>query len=133
MDTSRIASVPAFVSAVVCASAAFLLCAGVARADADAAAGFPKADKDHNGYVDRGEYHQRMVEVFYLSDDNKDGRLEKGEIGKVGSKDFDQADRNHDGKLTLNEYTEARDWEFDALDADGDGRITLQEAEAYKR
>jgi Ca2+-binding EF-hand superfamily protein len=113
---------------------AFLLLAGgPARADSQAAAAHPKADKDNNGYVDRGEYHERMVEVFYLSDNDRDGRLSKSEIGNVDAGHFAQADRNGDGRLTLHEYTEARAWEFDALDADGDGRITMQEAEAYQR
>ena len=89
------------------------------------------ADTDDNGYVDRGEYYYRMVQIFYLSDDNKDGTLTIVEIGRVDPADFAAADRDGDGKLDLHEYTEARDPEFEDLDADSDGRITRKEAAEY--
>ncbi len=90
------------------------------------------ADTDGNGYVDRGEYYYRMVQVFYFSDDDRDGTLTIVEIGRVEPADFAAADRNGDEKLDLHEYTEARDPDFEQLDMDSDGRITRQEAADFR-
>jgi Ca2+-binding EF-hand superfamily protein len=90
------------------------------------------ADTDENGYVDRGEYYYRMVQIFYFSDDDRDGTLTIIEIGRVDPEDFAVADTDGDEKLDLHEYTEARDPEFEELDQDSDGRITRQEAADFR-
>ena len=91
-----------------------------------------RTDINDDGEVDRGEYYYRLVEIFYLSDDNKDGFLVIEEIGRVEPAEFDKADKNDDGKLSMDEYTEARNPEFDELDTNDDGVVSVQEAREHQ-
>jgi Ca2+-binding EF-hand superfamily protein len=96
----------------------------------DRVARFKAADKNHDGMVDRGEYHEAMLEIFYLSDKNKDGFLELDEIGVDRKPAFDAADKNHDGKLSLNEYENARYEQFVEMDTNHDGELSMSEVMA---
>lgn len=128
MNPMRIACSSLAAAALLAGSA---LAPAPAFADEETVEHHAKADYDENGYVDRGEYYYRMVQIFYFSDDDKDGTLTIVEIGRVDPEDFAAADRDGDGKLQLHEYTEARNPEFDDLDTDSDGRITRKEAADY--
>jgi hypothetical protein len=129
MNPMRIACAAVGVAAMLAGSA---LAPDLASADEQTVEHHDKADYDENGYVDRGEYYYRMVQIFYFSDDNRDGTLTIVEIGRVDPEDFAAADRNGDGKLDLHEYTETRNPEFEELDADSDGRITRKEAADFQ-
>jgi Ca2+-binding EF-hand superfamily protein len=112
-------------------AACVLSCPALALAQTQsAAARFAAADKNADGQIDRGEYYEAMVEIFFLSDNNRDGYLEFSEIGKVPREAFDAADKNHDGKLSLVEYENARFKEFDEIDTDHNGVLSITEVEA---
>ena len=54
--------------------AALLLLSGVPPARAqDPAEPFAVADRNSDGFIDRGEFHQRMTEVFFFADRNREG------------------------------------------------------------
>jgi len=112
----------------------FLLAAFVAGASpaaaADAEQAFTITDRNSDGFIDRGEFYQRMVEVFFFADRNRDGRLEPAELPGVPPEIFKAADRNHDGVLSLAEFTEARAIDFNQADRNGDGLLSRAEVEA---
>ena len=62
---------------------------------------FAVADRNSDGFIDRGEFYQRMVEVFFFADRNRDGRLVPAELLGVPAPLFAGADRDHDGALGL--------------------------------
>jgi Ca2+-binding EF-hand superfamily protein len=99
----------------------------------DVARAFQETDRNGDGKIDREEFHQRTVEVFYFLDTNRDGYLVVGEIAVVSVELFRSADRDGDGKLSLQEYLNARFKDFEAMDANGDGVITREELERYTR
>jgi Ca2+-binding EF-hand superfamily protein len=114
-------------------STAVLLLAGVAGAPpalADAEEDFALTDRNSNGFIDKGEFHQRMVELFFFADTDRDGRLVPAELRGVPAEVFRGADRNSDGSLSLIEFTEARAVDFGQVDRDGDGLLSRQEVDA---
>ncbi len=96
-------------------------------AERDAA--FAISDRNSDGFIDRGEFHQRMVEVFFFTDRNRDGRLLPAELPGVPEAVFKAADRNGDGALGLGEFAQARAADFNQADRDGDGMLSRAEAE----
>jgi Ca2+-binding EF-hand superfamily protein len=110
-----------------------LLGPGVARADDmppphDPRAAHAAADENHDGELDRAEFHDRMVQIFYFADTDKDGFVVVGEFkvfdeGKL----FRDADRNRDSKVSLDEFVDARFDNFRAADTNSDGALSVQE------
>ncbi len=90
------------------------------------------ADTNRDGSVDRREFHQRMVDVFYLHDSNRDGRLTPDELPGVDSGAFARSDVNRDGGLQLAEFLDARARDFSRADRNGDGSLDGTEADAYE-
>jgi Ca2+-binding EF-hand superfamily protein len=110
-----------------------LLAPGFARADEipppyDPRAAHAAADENHDGEIDREEFHHRMVEIYYFADTDKDGLVAHGEL-KVFDEDelFRVADRNHDSKLSLKEFVNARFVNFQEGDTNSDGTLSVQE------
>lgn len=95
----------------------------------DVRAAFAEADEDGDGVIDRAEFIDRTVEVFYAADANKDGYLSPEELerGVLTPQDFTHADRNGDGRISLSEFLWARDALFDEADTNGDGVLQLDE------
>ena len=91
-------------------------------------------DRNHDGSIDRGEFHVRMVEVFYHADGDRDGLLVVVELERIDEEMVHgPADRDGDGKLTLSEYVDQRFEGFDEADVDDDGLLSLQEViDAYE-
>jgi Ca2+-binding EF-hand superfamily protein len=116
-----------------------LLLAGAAMAQPaaptsdDVTRAFQETDRNRDGKIDREEFHQRTVEIFYFLDTNRDGYLVVGEIAVIPVERFRAADRDGDGKLSLQEYLNARFKDFEAMDADRDGAVTRDELERYVR
>ncbi|HME73878.1 MAG TPA: EF-hand domain-containing protein [Myxococcota bacterium] len=95
----------------------------------DVRAAFAQADENGDGVIDRAEFIDRTVEVFYAADANKDGYLSPEELehGVLNPQDFKHADRNGDGRISLSEFLWARDALFDEADTNGDGVLQLDE------
>lgn len=97
----------------------------------DPKAAFAETDTNHDGSIDREEFHVRIIDVFYSADTNKDGYLSPDEFVRlVFSDDFKQADKDGDGRVSLHEFLIIRTHQFDAVDMDHDGELSLDEVVA---
>ena len=69
----------------------------------DPRAAFAETDKNKDGKVDREEFHQRVMEIFFFGDKDKDGYMTQPELiaAVVFPDDFADADRNGDGSNSL--------------------------------
>ncbi|MCG8542571.1 MAG: EF-hand domain-containing protein [Alphaproteobacteria bacterium] len=106
----------------------------VARvAKADPAKAFTVTDRNGDGRIDRGEFHDRMTELFFFADRDRNQRLTPNELPGVAADALAAADRNGDGGLDLVEFTGARALDFDAADTDRDGQLSREEVEAASR
>lgn len=103
---------------------------GAARVLADAGEDFAITDRNSDGFVDRGEFHQRMVELFFFADADRDGRLVPAELPGVSAEVFGGADRDGNGVLSLAEFTQARAVDFGQADSNGDGLLSRIEVDA---
>jgi Ca2+-binding EF-hand superfamily protein len=92
------------------------------------------ADKNHDGRIDREEYNQRMIEVFFFADTDKDGKLSWEELRAVvvdaDPKRFKAADSDGDGKLALYEYLYVLHADFTTADKNQDGVLDMEEVAA---
>ena len=94
---------------------------------------FAGADKNHDGKIDREEFHQAAVESFYFRDKGRKGYLLVEELKEASPEAFKAANRKNDGRLTLQEYVNALFIDFDKADTDKDGSLTFEEIEVYSR
>jgi Ca2+-binding EF-hand superfamily protein len=101
----------------------------------DPRAAFGETDANRDGEIDREEFHERIVEVFYSADRNKDGFLEVEEQKQlVFPEDFRDQDRDHDGRISMREFLRVRLADYDKADTDDDGSLSLDEVVvAYER
>lgn len=94
----------------------------------DPRAAFAEADTNHDGVIDRWEFYNRVVEVFYHADGNKDGFLESQEIARLTfPDDMKNADTSHDGRITLPEFLRVRDLDYETADTNKDGVLSVDE------
>ena len=93
---------------------------------------FAETDKNGDGAIEIDEFHERLVDVFFLGDVDKDGFLSEEEFVKVVviKEDFAIVDKNGDGKVSKNEFVSARLPIFIAMDADKDGELSIVEVTA---
>lgn len=100
----------------------------------DVRAAFAETDTNKDGSVDLGEFHARLVEVFYNADTNKDGFLTIDEYEQLPlSNDFVDADTDHDGKLSLEEFVAFRFRQFQSADKDDNAELSVDEVEQAVR
>jgi Ca2+-binding EF-hand superfamily protein len=102
-----------------------------ATAPPDAKTWVQEHDKNGDGKLDRGEFHQAVIESFFFRDTNKVGYLTINELRVVAPEERKALPRN--GQLTLQEYLYALHRDFEAADTDKDGRLTVEEIEIYIR
>jgi len=105
---------------------------GAPEADAnDPRAAHAATDENHDGEIDREEFHHRIVQVFYFADADRDGFASNGQLKVFDEAElFETADRNGDSKLSLYEFVNARFNDFDDADSDHNGTLSVQEVVA---
>jgi Ca2+-binding EF-hand superfamily protein len=119
---------------------ALVVASGVAFAQnappsADPRAAHAVTDTDHDGKIDREEFHHRMVEIFFFSDSDRDGYVVLTELRTFDAPTlFERADRDHDGRLQMSEFIDARFGDFKDSDTDSDGELSVEEiVERFER
>jgi Ca2+-binding EF-hand superfamily protein len=114
-------------------AAGLVLLAAPARAAEQAVAADPKAafaqsDSNADGGVDLEEFHQHIVDVFYVSDEDKDGSLSTAELAQLPHPEkLADLDRNGDGKVSLQEFVRVRYLQFKEADTNQDAELSLEE------
>jgi Ca2+-binding EF-hand superfamily protein len=91
---------------------------------------------DHNGdgRIDRAEFQEWMVDVFYQRDQGRKGYLTVDDVrGAMTPEVFKAINRKHDGKLALAEFLNAMFQDFQAIDTGQAGSITIEQIDAYVR
>ena len=90
-------------------------------------------DKNGDGTIDREEFYQGVIEIFFFRDKNKSGYLTIEELQGASPEAVKAASRKGDSRLTLDEYVNALFKDFAAADTNGDGKLTFEELDIYVR
>lgn len=90
-------------------------------------------DRNGDGKLDRGEFHQAAVDAFFLRDKDKSGHLAISELKEASPETIKAVKRKNDARISLEEYVNALFKDFDAADTDGDGLLTVDEIERYRQ
>jgi len=99
----------------------------------DAKTWVQKHDTNHDGKIDREEFHQAAIEAFFLRDVNKDGYLSVEELTVITPEARNLLQNKPDGKISLPEFLNAMHKDFTAADTNDDGLLTAEEIEIYMR
>jgi Ca2+-binding EF-hand superfamily protein len=92
-----------------------------------------KYDRNEDGKLDRGEFHQAVVEAFFFRDRDKSGYLAVTELKEASPEALKAIKRKSDTRISLEEYVNALFKDFEAADTDGDGVLIVVEIEQYRR
>jgi hypothetical protein len=130
MHVRRIRSGLILVVAFVLAACTHGQTPGSSRASGPSPA-FRATDANGDGRIDRAEYHQRMMDNFFLQDADKDGYLTANELSHATPEAIGAADGDSDGKLSAQEYVNERFKEFEAADRNRDGALSHEEVDVY--
>lgn len=94
--------------------------------------GFQAHDTNQDGRIDRGEFQEWMVDVFFLRDKDHKGYLVFEDLKDVMTpENFKAHDRNGNGKIPLQEFLNATFQDFAAADVRGNGALTMEEIQVY--
>ena len=123
---------------VLTAALAGVLAGGVAEAQMtprpDWKERFRAHDLNGDGRLDRAEFQEWMVDVFFERDQGRKGYLTVEDVrGAMTPEVFKALNRKGDGKLGLPEFLNALFQDFQAMDTGSDGSITVEEIDAYIR
>jgi Ca2+-binding EF-hand superfamily protein len=95
---------------------------------------FRAHDLNGDGRIDRAEFQEWMVDVFFQRDQGRKGYLTVEDVrGAMTPEVFKAMNRKGDGKLWLPEFLNALFLDFQAIDTGRDGSITVEQIEAYIR
>jgi Ca2+-binding EF-hand superfamily protein len=93
---------------------------------------FRSHDRNQDGRIDRAEFQEWMVEVFFFRDTNHKGYLVLEDVrGRMSPETLRAINLKGDGKLTQAEFLNAVFRDFEAADVNTDGALTMEEIEAY--
>jgi Ca2+-binding EF-hand superfamily protein len=91
-------------------------------------------DQNGDGRIDRAEFQEWMVDVFFERDQGKKGYLTMDDVrGAMTPEVFKALGLKGDGKLWLPDFLNALFQDFQAMDTDRVGSITMEQIEAYIR
>jgi len=94
----------------------------------DPRAAHAATDRDHNGEIDRDEFEQRMIHIFYFADVDRDGFVTIGQLIVFDEKLlFQSADVDNDSRISLSEFLIVRFEDFREADTDGSDTLSVKE------
>ena len=94
----------------------------------DPRAAHAATDQNHDGEIDREEFEQRMIQIFYFADVDKDGFVTIGQLVVFDeSLLFETADFDSDARLSLSEFLKARFESYRDADTDGSDTLSVEE------
>ena len=101
----------------------------------DPRAAHAATDQNHDGEIDRDEFEQRIIQVFYFVDADRDGYVTIGQLTVFDEALlFETADLDGDSRLSLPEFLNARFENYREADTDGSGTLSIEEVvEAFNR
>jgi Ca2+-binding EF-hand superfamily protein len=101
----------------------------------DPRAAHASTDLNHNGEINREEFEQRMIHIFYFADVDKDGYVTNGQFMVFDEAFlFETADLDSDAQLSLSEFLAARSENFRNADSDGSDSLSVEEVvEAFNK
>jgi len=93
---------------------------------------FHAHDSNKDGRIDRAEFQEWMIDVFYFRDKDHKGYLVLEDVrGVMTAETLKAINRKGDGKLSLQEFLNATFQDFAAADVNQNGSLTMEEIEAY--
>jgi hypothetical protein len=94
----------------------------------DPRAAHAATDRDHTGEIDRDEFEQRMIHIFYFADVDRDGFVTIGQLMVFDDKLlFESADVDSDSRISLSEFLIVRFEDFRDADTDGSDTLSVEE------
>jgi hypothetical protein len=95
---------------------------------------FRAHDQNGDRRIDRAEFQEWMVDVFFQRDQGRKGYLTVEDVrGAMTPEVFKAMSRRGDGKLWLPDFLNALFLDFEAIDTGHEGSVTVEEIEAYIR
>jgi hypothetical protein len=89
---------------------------------------FQLADTNHDGFISRAEFAQRMTII--LNRDHPPTKADAQRMLDAANRAFNNVDANHDGRLSLSEASARPLKAFDMMDTNHDGILTVAEKAA---
>jgi Ca2+-binding EF-hand superfamily protein len=101
----------------------------------DPRAAHAATDRNHDGEINREEFEQRMVQIFYFSDVDKDGFVTIGQLSAFDEELlFETGDSDSDARLSLSEFQKVRFENYRDADTDKSGTLSVEEVtEAFNK
>ena len=94
----------------------------------DPRAAHAATDQNHNGEIEREEFEQRMIHIFYFADVDKDGFVTIGQLTVFDEALlFETADLDSDAQISLSEFLVVRFENFREADTDGSDTLSVEE------